>query len=102
MALHPFVVKAAPHVLTFAAYEVAHRVVAIAPWREATVSAMACGVRGVRKAEDQAERVRLTAADMLAEAVERSGKEAAPSAAADAEVPSRRRTAKTSTADADH
>lgn len=105
MALHGFLVKAAPHVLTFAAYEAIHRVVAKAPWREATVSAMACGVRGVRKAEEKTERARLTAADMFAEAIERSGEKAPLSAVADEEVPPEpRRTgkAKARTTDAEH
>lgn len=99
MALHGFLVKAAPHLLTFAAYEALHRVVAKAPWREATVSAMACGVRGVRKVEEKTERARLTAADMFAEAIERGGAEAAPSAAADEKAePRPRKTAKTRSA----
>lgn len=102
MALHGFLVKAAPHVLTFAAYEAVHRVVAKAPWREATVSAMACGVRGVRKAEEKTERARLTAADMFAEAIERSGENAPLSAVPDEKAPPRpRRTGKTRTTDAD-
>lgn len=79
MVWHGFLGKAAPYVLTFAAYEALHRVVAKAPWREATVSAMACGVRGVRKAEEKTERARLTAADMFAEAIERSGESPAVS-----------------------
>ena len=103
MAWHGFLVKAAPHLVTFAAYEALHRVVAKAPWREATVTAMACGVRGVRKVEERAERARLTAADMFAEAIERSGEEAPPSAVAEEKVPPRRRTGKTTrTTDADH
>ncbi len=91
-----------PHLVAFAAYEALHRVVAKAPWREATVSAMACGVRGVRKAEVNVERARLTAADMFAEAVERSGGEVPPSAVAEEKVPPRRRKAETRTTDADH
>ncbi|ASL09514.1 DUF1490 family protein [Mycobacterium intracellulare] len=92
MVWHGFLGKAAPYVLTFAAYEALHRVVAKAPWREATVSAMACGVRGVRKVEESTERARLTAADMFAEAIERSGEGAAPSAVPDEEeAPSRSR-----------
>lgn len=91
------------HLLVFAAYEAAHRVVAKAPWREATVTAIACGVRSVRKAEETAERARLTAADMFAEAIERSGDEVPPSAGASEEVaPRRRRTGKTRTTDAEH
>lgn len=105
---HGFLAKAAPkvatHVVAFAAYEVLHKAVTKAPWREATVTAMAYGVRGVRKAEHSTERARLTAADMLAEAIERSGEEVPPSEVADEEVAPRRRrrTAKTKTTDADH
>ena len=104
MAWHGFLAKrpVVSHLLVFAAYEAAHRVVAKAPWREATVTAMACGVRGVRKAEETAERARLTAADMFAEAIERSGEEVPPAAAAEKVAPRRRRTAETRTADADH
>jgi Protein of unknown function (DUF1490) len=103
MALHGLLGKTvASHVMAFAAYEALHRVVAKVPWRDATVTAMACGVRGVRKAEESAERARLTAADMFAEAIERSGEEVPPSAVADEKVPPRRRTPKTGTADADH
>ena len=105
MAWHGFLAKrpVVSHLLVFAAYEAAHRVVAKAPWREATVTAIAYGVRGVRKAEETAERARLTAADMFAEAIERSGEEVSPSAVASEEVaPQRRRTGKTRTTDADH
>jgi hypothetical protein len=92
-----------PHLVAFAAYEALHRVVAKAPWREATVTTMACGIRGVRKAEVSTERARLTAADMFAEAIERSGEEVPPSAVAEEKVPRRRRrTAETKTTDADH
>ena len=102
MALHRFLVKAAPHLVTFAAYEALHRVVAKAPWREATVTAMACGVRGVRKVEQRTERARLTAADMFAEAIERSGEEVPASAVANDKVPPKpRRPEKTRTTDAD-
>jgi len=106
MAWHGLLAKAAPkvvpHLVAFAAYEALHRVVAKVPWREATVTAMACGVRGVRKAEVSTERARLTAADMFAEAIERSGEEVPPSAVAEEKVPPRRRTAETRTTDADH
>lgn len=92
-----------PHLVAFAAYEALHQVVAKAPWREATVTAMACGIRGVRKAEVSTERARLTAADMFAEAIERSGEEVPPSAVAEEKVPPRRRrTAATRTTDADN
>jgi hypothetical protein len=89
MALHGFLVKAAPHLVTFAAYEAIHRVAAKAPWREVTVTAMAYGVRGVRKVEERAERARLTAADMFAEAIERSGEDVSPSPSAASEDPMR-------------
>ena len=92
MAWHGFLAKAAPtvvtHVVAFAAYEALHHAVAKAPWREATVTAIACGLRGVRKAEETAERARLTAADMFAEAIERSGEEVSPSAVANEKVAS--------------
>jgi hypothetical protein len=105
MARHGLFGKAAPrvvpHLVAFAAYEALHRMVAKAPWREATVTALACGIRGVRKAEVSTERARLTAADMFAEAIERSGEEVPPSAAEE-KVPSRRRTAGARTTDADH
>lgn len=105
MALHGFLVKAAPTVVTgvvgVAAYEALRKVVAKAPLREATVSAMACGIRGVRKAEESTERARLTAADMFAEAIERSGEQVSPSAVAEEKTPPRKRTAKAKTTDAD-
>lgn len=102
MPLHGFLVKAAPHLVTFAAYEAIHRVAAKVNWREATVSAIACGVRGVHKAEESTERARLTAADMFAEAIERSGEESRASAVATEKVPAQpRRTGKTRTTDAD-
>lgn len=94
--------KAVPHLVAFAAYEALHRVVAKAPWREATVTALACSIRGVRKAEVSTERARLTAADMFAEAIERSGEEVRPSAVAEEKVSPRKRTAEAKTADADH
>jgi hypothetical protein len=95
--------KVVPHLVAFAAYEALHQAVTKVPWREATVSAMACGVRGVRKAEKSTERARLTAADMFAEAIERSGEEVPP-AAEEEKAPSRRRrrTAETRTTDAEH
>jgi hypothetical protein len=93
--------KVVPHLVAFAAYEALHRVVAKVPWREATVSALACGVRGVRKAEVSTERARLTAADLFAEAIERSGEEVPPSAVVEKKVPPRKRTAEAKTTDAD-
>jgi hypothetical protein len=87
MALHGLLVKAAPHLVTFAAYEAIHRVAAKAPWREVTVTAMAYGVRGVRKVEERAERARLTAADMFAEAIERGGQDISPPAATEDPMP---------------
>jgi Protein of unknown function (DUF1490) len=94
--------KAVPHLVAFAAYEALHRVVAKAPWRQATVTAMACGIRGVRKAEVSTERARLTAADMFAEAIERSEEEVPPSEVTEEKLPPRRRTGKTKTTDADN
>jgi hypothetical protein len=53
--------------------------------REASVSAAELGLRGARKAEEGAERARLTVADVMAEARERIGEEASPPAVAESE-----------------
>lgn len=92
--------KAGPTVVTGVVGVATYEAVAKAPWRRATVTAMAWGVRGLRKAEVSAERARLAAADMLAEAVERSGEEMAPSAVAQDKV--QYQAAETETADAGH
>lgn len=88
LALHGFMAKAVPTVVTgavgVAAYEVVRKGVAKIPLRAASVSATAWGIRvgrGVgRKAGESAERARLTAADVLAEAKERVGDDVTPTA----------------------
>ncbi|MGV0837987.1 DUF1490 family protein [Mycolicibacterium thermoresistibile] len=89
MALQGLVAKAASVVVTgavgAAAYDVVRKVAAKAPLREATVSATALGLRGMRAAEESAERARLALGDVVAEARERIGEEAPPPTIADAE-----------------
>jgi len=84
---HAWVAKAAGTVVTgvvgVAAYEVVRKVSTKLPVRETTVNATALGLRGVRKAEEGAERARLSIADVIAEARERIGEEASPPAAVD-------------------
>lgn len=86
MVWHGFLAKAVPTVVTgvvgVAAYEALRKIVKT-PLREATVTAVACSMRGVRKAEVSAERARLMAADVFAEAKERAGEEVAPLTVAD-------------------
>jgi hypothetical protein len=85
MVLHGLLAKAAPTVVTgvvgVATYEGLRKVVAKAPLRAATVSATAWALRvtreAERRAEESAERARLT----VAEAVERVGEEVPPPAA---------------------
>ena len=85
-AWHGLVAKAAPTVVRgavgVAAYEAVSKALAKAPWREATVTATAWGLRVVRKAErktkESAEQARLTVADVMAEARERAGEEVPP------------------------
>lgn len=72
-------------VVGVAAYDALRKAVAKAPVRETAVSATALGLRGVRKAEEGAERARLTVGDVVAEARERIGEEARPPAAVDAD-----------------
>ncbi|MCV7092100.1 DUF1490 family protein [Mycobacterium interjectum] len=89
MALHGFAAKAVPTVVTgavgVAAYEALRRGVAKVPLRAATVTVTAWGMRVAREAErkagEGAERARLTAADVIAEAKERVGDDVAPVAA---------------------
>jgi hypothetical protein len=87
MALQAILGKAASTVVTgavgVAAYNGIRRAVAKAPLREASVTATAWGLRGVRKAEVGAETARLKVADVVAEARERIGEEAPPPAVAD-------------------
>ncbi|GGC59999.1 DUF1490 family protein [Hoyosella rhizosphaerae] len=49
-----------------------------APAREIAVTMTAAGLKGVRKAEEGAEAVRLATADIVAEARERNGEDAPP------------------------
>ncbi|VEG58068.1 Protein of uncharacterised function (DUF1490) [Mycolicibacterium aurum] len=88
MALHLLLAKAASTVVTgavgVAAYQGVRKAVAKAPIREASVTATAWALRGVRKAEEGAESARLKAADVVAEARERIGEESPPPAVADA------------------
>jgi hypothetical protein len=86
LVLHGFVAKAVPTVVTgavgVAAYEVLRKGVAKIPLRAATVTATAWGIRvgreAERKAGESAERARLTAADVIAEAKERIGDDVTP------------------------
>lgn len=86
MALSGFLTKAASTVITgavgVAAYEVARKAIAKAPVHEAAVVTTAAALRGARKAEEGAEAARLKVADVVAEAKERIGEEAAPPAVA--------------------
>ncbi|MBO0680811.1 DUF1490 family protein [Mycolicibacterium sp. S2-37] len=87
MAVHMILAKAASTVVTgavgVAAYNGIRKAVAKAPLREASVTATAWALRGVRKAEIGAESARLKVADVVAEARERVGEEAPPPAVAD-------------------
>lgn len=86
LALHGIMAKAVPTVVTgtvgVAAYEVLRKGVAKLPLRAATVTVTAWGIRvgreAERKAGESAERVRLTAADVIAEAKERAGDDVTP------------------------
>ena len=84
MVWHGLLAKAATTVVTgavgVAAYDALRKAAAKAPIRDATVSATALGLRGVRKAEESAEQARLSIADVVAEARERIGEEAPPPA----------------------
>jgi hypothetical protein len=86
MLWHGLLVKAAPTVVTGVvgaiAYEGVRKAVAKAPLRKATVIATAWGMRVAREAERKAgasaEQARLSVADVMAEAKERAGEDAAP------------------------
>ncbi|WP_343576759.1 DUF1490 family protein [Mycobacterium sp.] len=86
MVLNGFMAKAVPTVVTgavgVAAYEAIRRGVAKMPMRSATVTVTAWGIRVGREAErragESAERARLSAADVLAEAKERIGDDVSP------------------------
>lgn len=86
MALAGFLTKAASTVITgavgVAAVEVVRKAIAKAPVHEAAVVTTAAALRGARKAEEGAEAARLKVADVVAEAKERIGEEAAPPAVA--------------------
>lgn len=86
MAVSGFLTKAASTVVTgavgVAAYELVRKAVAKAPVHEAAVVTTAAALRGARKAEEGAEAARLKVADVVAEAKERIGEEAAPPAVA--------------------
>lgn len=81
------VAKAVPTVVTGVVGVAAYEALAKAPWREATVTATAWGLRVARKTErkskETAERARLAVADVLAEAIERIGEEVPSPAVAD-------------------
>jgi hypothetical protein len=87
MVLGAFLAKAASTVVTgavgVAAYQGVKKAVEKAPIREASVTATAWALRGVRKAEEGAESARLQVADVVAEARERIGEESPPPAVAD-------------------
>ncbi|MBB2992070.1 hypothetical protein FHR72_003566 [Mycolicibacterium iranicum] len=91
MVLHVFLAKAASTVVTgavgVAAYQGVRKAVAKAPLREASVTATAWALRGVRKAEEGAESARLKVADVVAEARERIGEESPPPAVTDTAHP---------------
>lgn len=95
--IYGLVTKAAPTVVTGVVGAAAYEAVSKAPWRQATVSATALGLRAARaterKTKQTAEKARLTAADILAEAVERIGQEVTGPAATE--------TAQTTTLEAD-
>jgi chaperone-like protein len=88
LALHGFMAKAVPTVVTgavgVAAYGAVRKGVAKVPLRAATVTVTAWGIRVAREAErkagESAERARLTTADVIAEAKERVGDNATPAA----------------------
>jgi Protein of unknown function (DUF1490) len=92
LALHGFMAKAVPTVVIgavgVAAYEALRKGVAKVPLRAATVAATAWSMRVAREAErkagESAERARLTAADVIAEAKERIGDDVTPAAVTDA------------------
>jgi Protein of unknown function (DUF1490) len=87
MVWHRLVAKAAATVVTgavgVAAYDAVRRVAAKIPVRQASVTVTAWGLRGVRSAEEGAERARLAVGDVVAEARERVGEETPPPAVAD-------------------
>lgn len=87
MAVHGLLAKAGSAVATglvgAAAYDLTKKVAARLPVRDGAVVVTAWGLRGTRKAEEVAENVRLSTADIVAEAKERIGEEATPPGTAD-------------------
>ncbi|APT11011.1 MULTISPECIES: DUF1490 family protein [Mycobacterium] len=77
MVKHGLSAKAAPTAgfVGAAAFEAVGRAWAKVPWREATVSASACGLRVAREAQKSVKRARLAVVDVVAEARERVGEE---------------------------
>lgn len=84
MAVHGLLAKAAATVVTgavgAAAYDLLRSAARKAPLHDAAVTATEWGLRGTRRAEEAAESARLKLADVVAEARERIGEEAAPPA----------------------
>ena len=84
MVWHSMLAKAASTVVTgvlgVATYDGLRRAVKAAPTHEAAVATTVWSLRGIRKAEERAERARLSLGDVVAEARERIGEEAAPPA----------------------
>lgn len=84
MAVHGLLAKAAATVVTgavgVAAYDLLRTAARKAPVHDAAVTATEWGLRGTRRAEEAAESARLKLADVVAEARERIGEEAAPPA----------------------
>lgn len=86
MVWHGFLAKATPTVVTgvvgAVAYEAVRKAVAKAPLRKATVTVTAWGLRAVRAAERtagaSAEQIRLTVADVMAEAEEHAAQGVPP------------------------
>ncbi len=87
MAWQGLLAKAVPTVVTGVVGAAAYEALVKAPWRKLTVSATALGLRAARtterKTKEAAEKARLAAADVLAEAAERIGEQVPPPAAAD-------------------
>lgn len=103
MAWQGLLAKAVPTVVDGVVGVAAYKALSKAPWREATVTATAWGLRVGRKAERKAqasaERARLAVADVLAEAAERIGEEAPPPAAGSGQTPGATGTAEADDAD---
>jgi hypothetical protein len=84
MLAHGLLARASAVVLTgavgAAAYDLLRVAARKAPLHDAAVTATEWGLRGSRRAEEAAESARLKLADVVAEARERLGEEAAPPA----------------------